>query len=222
MAELDANKPISIVIVDDHEIIRRGVRDWLETHDEFNVVGMAESGATAVRLVEEHVPDVVLMDLVMPEMDGVEATRQVKQASPRTQVVVLTSYHDDEHIFPALQAGALSYVLKDIKMEDLGEVVRQAARGEAALNPRVAARVIQELDIANRKASNPVAELTPREMELLKMIAQGSSNSAIAAELFISEHTVKGHVSNILNKLQLADRTQAAVYAWQQGIVKRD
>ncbi len=222
MAEPNAKKPISVIIVDDHEIIRRGVRDWLETHAEFNVVGLAESGAVAVKLVEEHVPDVVLMDLVMPEMDGVEATRLVKQASPRTQVVVLTSYHDDEHIFPALQAGALSYILKDVKMEDLGEIVRQAARGEATLNPQVAARVIKELGSSKNQDSNPAAELTPREMELLKMIAQGSNNNLIAAELFISEHTVKGHVSNILNKLQLADRTQAAVYAWQQGIMKRN
>lgn len=216
------SKPISIVIVDDHEIIRRGVRDWLETHDEFSVVGMAESGKTAVTLVEEHIPDVVLMDLVMPEMDGVEATRQIKKVSPRTQVVVLTSYHDDEHIFPALKAGALSYILKDVKMEELGEVVKQASRSEASLSSRVAARVIQELDTTRQDKGGSGSELTPREMELLKMIARGSNNGAIAKELFISEHTVKGHVSNILNKLQLADRTQAAVYAWQQGLVQPD
>ena len=216
------SKPISIVIVDDHEIIRRGVRDWLETHDEFSVVGMAESGKTAVTLVEEHIPDVVLMDLVMPGMDGVEATRLIKKVSPRTQVVVLTSYHDDEHIFPALKAGALSYILKDVKMEELGEIVRQASRSEASLSSRVAARVIQELDTTRQDKSRSASELTPREMELLKMIAHGSSNSAIAGELFISEHTVKGHVSNILNKLQLADRTQAAVFAWQRGLVQPD
>ncbi|MCK4268132.1 MAG: response regulator transcription factor [Actinomycetia bacterium] len=216
------SKPISIVIVDDHEIIRRGVRDWLETHDEFSVVGMAESGKTAVTLVEEHIPDVVLMDLVMPGMDGVEATRLIKKVSPRTQVVVLTSYHDDEHIFPALKAGALSYILKDVKMEELGEVVRQASRSEASLSSRVAARVIQELDTTRQDKGGSASELTPREMELLKMIAHGSSNSAIAGELFISEHTVKGHVSNILNKLQLADRTQAAVFAWQRGLVQPD
>jgi NarL family two-component system response regulator LiaR len=161
------------------------------------------------------------MDLVMPGMDGVEATRQVKSKSPRTQIVVLTSYHEDEHIFPALQAGALSYILKDVKMEELAEAVRKAARGEAALHPRVAARVIQELHGSRQDEVNPFTELTKREMEVLKLIANGFSNSDIAGQLVISEHTVKGHVSNILSKLHLVDRTQAAVYAWQKGVVRR-
>lgn len=216
------DRAISVIIVDDHEIVQQGVGAFLSTFEEFNVVGVAESGKEAVKLVEEHVPDVVLMDLIMPEMDGVEATRQVKAISPRTQIVVLTSYHEDEHIFPALKAGALSYILKDVKMEDLAEAVRRAARGEAILNPRVAARIIQELHGTPSDDVNPFTELTDREMEVLKLIASGMSNTSIAEQLVISEHTVKGHVSNILSKLQVADRTQAAVYAWQQGIVRRD
>jgi NarL family two-component system response regulator LiaR len=215
-------KTISVLLVDDHAVVRQGVRAFLLTQPDFVVVGEAESGTAAVRLAEEHIPDVVLMDLIMPEMDGVEATRQVKNISPRSQIVVLTSYHEDEHIFPALQAGAISYILKDIKMVDLAEAVRRAADGEATLHPRVAARIIQELQGARREATNPFTELTNREMDVLKLIAQGLSNNQIAGELVISEHTVKGQVSNILSKLHLADRTQAAVYAWQMGVVRRD
>ena len=216
------NKPITVLLVDDHEVVRQGVRFFLEAHSDFVVVGEAESGKAAVKLAEEHIPDVVLMDLVMPQMDGVEATRQVKNISPRTQVVVLTSYHEDEHIFPALQAGAISYILKDIRMEELADVIKRAAHDEVTLHPRVAARIIQELHGTKRDEINPLTELTNREMEVLKLIANGLSNSEIAGQLVITEHTVKGHVSNILSKLHLADRTQAAVYAWRKGVVQRD
>jgi NarL family two-component system response regulator LiaR len=215
-------KTISLLLVDDHAVVRQGVRAFLLTQPDFVVVGEAESGTAAVRLAEEHIPDVVLMDLIMPEMDGVEATRLVKNVSPRSQIVVLTSYHEDEHIFPALQAGAISYILKDIKMADLAEAVRRAADGEATLHPRVASRIIQELQGSRRDATNPFTELTNREMDVLKLIAQGLSNTQIAGELVISEHTVKGHVSNILSKLHVADRTQVAVYAWQRGLVQRE
>jgi NarL family two-component system response regulator LiaR len=199
------------------------VRAFLDTQPDFNVVGEAESGEEALELADQHIPDVILMDLVLPgEVDGVEATRQVKKSSPRTQVVVLTSYHEDEYIFPAIRAGALSYVLKDIGPEELAEVVRKAARGEAVLNPRVAARLIQEIQGRRELSTNPFTELSDREMEVLRLIAAGSSNAEIAEKLVISEKTVKGHVSNILSKLHLADRTQAAVYAWREGIVRRD
>ncbi len=215
------NSPITVLLVDDHALVRQGVRAFLEAQADFTVVGEAESGTSAVKLAQEHIPDVVLMDLVMPEMDGVEATRLVKDTSPRTQVVILTSYHEDEHIFPALQAGAISYILKDVKMEELAEAVKRAAQGEVTLHPRVAARIIQELHGVRQEEVNPFTELTGREMEVLKLIADGQSNSDIASQLVISEHTVKGHVSNILSKLHLADRTQAAVYAWQKGVVRR-
>ena len=213
--------PITVLLVDDHEVVRSGVRAFLNSQPDFKVVGEAKSGEEAVQLVSQHIPDVVLMDLVMARMDGVEATRQVKNISPRTQIVVLTSYHEDEHIFPALQAGAISYILKDVKMEKLADAIRRAAENEATLDPQVASRVIQELHGAKRDELNPYTELTDREMEVLKLIASGMSNSEIAEKLVISVNTVKGHVSNILSKLQLADRTQAAVYAWEQGIVRR-
>jgi len=213
--------PITVLLVDDHEVVRSGVSAFLASQPDFEVIGEAKSGTEAVNLALKHVPDVVLMDLVMAKMDGVEATRQVKTVSPRTKIVVLTSYHQDEYIFPALQAGAISYILKDVKMDELADALRRASQGEATLHPRVASRVIQELHGANREELNPYTELTDREMEVLKLIAKGQSNSEIAESLVISVNTVKGHVSNILSKLHLADRTQAAVYAWQQGIVRR-
>jgi len=158
----------------------------------------------------------------MPGMDGVEATRRIKAASPRTQVIVLTSYHQDEHIFPAIRAGALSYVLKSIGPEELGDIVRRAAAGEAVLHPKVAARVVQEISGARQENLNPFTELSEREFEVLRLVAGGKKNAEIAQILVISEKTVKNHVSNILSKLHLADRTQAAVYAWREGIVRRD
>ena len=215
------NDPITILLADDHEVVRQGVRALLEAHPEFDVVGEAKNGIEAVTMVEEYVPDVVLMDLIMPGMDGVEATRRIKNVSPRTQIVVLTSYHEDEHIFPALKAGAISYLLKDMKMDELVEAIKKAALGDAVLHPHVAARVIDEIQGKKEDAFQPHSDLTSRELEILKLIAGGSNNTEIAEQLVISMHTVKGHVSNILSKLHLADRTQAAVYAWQKGVVRR-
>jgi NarL family two-component system response regulator LiaR len=214
--------PITILIVDDHEVVRKGVRGYLDSLPEFEVVGEAYSGEEAVDLVKLHIPDVVLMDLILPGMDGVETTRIVKNISPRTQVVVLTSFHDDTLIFPALKAGAISYILKDMKMNKLADAVRKAHKGEVILHPKVAARVLQNIRAENQVDDDMHTALTERELDVLMLIANGYPNSQIAEELVISENTVKGHVSNILSKLHLADRTQAAVYAWQQGIVKRD
>lgn len=212
----------SILIADDHEVVRNGIRSYLETITDFHVVGEASSGEEALSLVAELIPDIVLLDLIMPGMDGIETTRRVKQTSPRTQVVVLTSYHEDVHIFPALKAGAISYILKDMKMEKLVDVLHRAVQGEVTLHPRVAARVLQNIRGENGEEQPLFTELTDRETDVLKLIASGLTNSQIAEKLVISENTVKGHVSNILSKLHLADRTQVAVYAWQQGIVNRN
>ncbi len=215
-------EPITVMIVDDHELVRKGAKGYLEVQPEMTVVAEAESGEEAVRLAREYIPDVVLMDLVMPGMDGVEATRRVKDVSPRTQIIILTSFHEDEHIFPALQAGAISYLLKDVKAAELVDAIRRAARGEATLHPRVAARLIKQFSHREPDRSTIFTELTEREVEILALIARGFTNQKIAEDLVISIGTVKGHVSNILSKLHLADRTQAAVFAWQEGIVRRD
>ena len=214
--------PITVLLVDDHELVRRGVRAFLETQPGITVVAEAGGGEEAVRLAAEHAPDVALMDLIMPGMDGVEATRRLTAQSPRTNVIMLTSYHDDEHVFPAIRAGALSYVLKEVGPEQLADAVRKAAAGEAVLHPRVAARVVRELHGARRDEPNVFHELSDRELEVLKLIAEGMNNAEIAGRLYVSEKTVKSHVSNILSKLHLVDRTQAAVYAWRQGVVRRD
>ncbi len=214
------SQPISVIIVDDHAVVRQGVRAFLDTQPDIQVVAEASSGLEAIRLCAEFAPDVVLMDLVMPGMNGVEATRRLKRVSPRTQVIVLTSYYDDEHIFPAIQAGAISYLLKDVGPNELADAVRKAARGEAILHPRVAARVIRELHNMPQDTPATFSELTERELEVLRLIAEGLSNAEIADRLVISEKTVKSHVSNILNKLHLADRTQAAVLAWKEGLMK--
>jgi len=212
---------ITVLIVDDHDMVRQGAIGYLEAQEDISVVAEAGNGNEAIEVVRELVPDVVLMDLVMPAMDGVEATRKIKDLSPRTQIIVLTSYHQDEHIFPALQAGAISYLLKDIKASELVEAIRRAAKREATLHPRVAARVINQMSGGKASAEPHFTSLTERELEVLSLIARGYSNQRIMEELVISLGTVKGHVSNILSKLHLADRTQAAVYAWQEGIVRK-
>lgn len=212
---------ITTLIVDDHQLVRQGVRTFLDKQPDILVVGEAASGAEALRLAADLVPDVVMMDLVMPDMDGVETTRRLKQISPGSQVIILTSYHDDEHIFPAIRAGALSYILKDVGSGELVEIVRKAARNEAVMHPHVAARVMQELRAAPRANGLLSSELSERELEVLRLIAEGCANTEIAERLVISEHTVKRHVSNILSKLHLADRTQAAVYAWREGVVDK-
>jgi NarL family two-component system response regulator LiaR len=215
-------EPITVMIVDDHEMVRRGASDYLEAQEDIRVIAQSGSGEEAVQLAQEFIPDVVLMDLVMTGVDGVEATRRVKNLSPRTQIIVLTSFHQDEYVFPALQAGAISYLLKDVKASELVEAIRRAARGEATLHPRIAARVIKTFRSIASEESNAFTALTERELEVLKLIARGNSNDQIAEQLVISVGTVKGHVSNILSKLHLADRTQAAAYAWQKGIVHRE
>jgi NarL family two-component system response regulator LiaR len=212
---------IEILIVDDHAVVRQGLRAFLDTQSDLHVIGEASTGDEAVRLAAEYVPDVILMDLVMPDMDGVEATRRIKSLTPRTEIIILTSYHEDEHIFPSLRAGALSYLLKDVEMDDLADAVRCATSGEAILHPRIAARVIKDLQGEREQEPNVFFELTDRELEVLQLIAQGLSNAEIEERLVISENTVKGHVRNILSKLHLADRTKAAVLAWRQGLVRK-
>jgi NarL family two-component system response regulator LiaR len=213
---------IKVLLVDDHKIVREGVRAFLHTLEDIKVVAEAESGKEAVDAVEQHQPEVVLMDLELPgELDGVAATRQIRKSCPQTQVIVVTSHHQDEYIFPAVRAGAISYLLKDIEPDELASAIRKAAHGEAVLDSRVASRIVKELQGLRKDEVNPFTELSEREFDVLRQIAAGKSNSEIAEVLVIGESTVKTHIGNILKKLHLDDRTQAAVYAWQQGIVRR-
>ncbi len=210
--------PVTVVIVDDHAVVRQGVRVFLASQPGLAVVGEAATGESALRLAADLAPDVALVDLVMPGIDGVETTRRLKEVSPRTRVAVLTSYHDDEHALPALRAGALSYVLKDVQPAELARAVRGTARGGGVVDPRVAARLLRELR-GEAPDAGPAARLGGREVEVLRSLAAGLSNAEIAERLAIGQKTVKSHVSNILGKLHLQDRTQAAVYAWRTGMV---
>ena len=214
--------PIKVLLVDDHNIVRQGVRAYLHTLADITVIAEAASGAEAVIMVAQHQPDVVLMDLEMPgDLDGIAATRQIRKLYPKIRVIVVTSHHQDEFIFPAVRAGAISYLLKDVEPDELAAAIRKAAHGEAVLDARVAARIVQELQGIRKEEVNPFTELSEREFDVLRLIAAGKSNAEIAEGLVISENTVKTHIGNMLKKLHLDDRTQAAVYAWQEGIVRR-
>jgi len=208
--------PIRVLIVDDHEIVRKGIRALLATKRDIQVVGEARDGAEAVTQAQALQPDVILMDLMMPRMNGIEAIRQITAGQPGTRVLVLTSFAADEQVFPAIKAGALGYLLKDSGPQELVQAIRQVFRGEPSLDPAVARKVLSELSAPPQKPLTP-DPLTVREMEILRLVAQGKSNKEIAGNLVIAEETVHTHVSNILNKLHLASRTQAALYALKEG-----
>jgi NarL family two-component system response regulator LiaR len=208
---------IRILIVDDHAIVRKGIRALLSTEKDVEIVGEAGDGAEAVALAKTLVPDVVLMDLVMPKMDGIEATRQITAQLQGVKILVLTSFAADDKVFPAIKAGALGYLLKDSGPDELVQAIHQVHKGEPSLEPSIARKVLQELSHPpqNPPTSDP---LTGREVEVLRLVAQGRSNREIAGQLVISEMTVRTHVSNILSKLQLASRTLAALYALREGL----
>jgi NarL family two-component system response regulator LiaR len=209
---------IRVLVVDDQAIVRRGVRALLDTEPGIEVVGEAGDGAEAVRLVERLRPDVALIDLVMPGMGGLEAIRLLAEQDSGTRIIVLTSFATDENVFPAIKAGALGYLLKDSEPEDLVRAIRQVHRGEPSLHPEIARKVLLELNRpAERRQARTVDPLTPRELDVLRLVAKGLSNQDIARQLVLGETTVRTHVSSILGKLQLASRTQAALYALREG-----
>jgi NarL family two-component system response regulator LiaR len=207
---------VSVMLVDDHSVVREGLKNYLGALGGFHVVAEASSGAEALELAAAVKPQVVLMDLVMPVMDGIEATRRLHETLPDIKVIVLTSFVDDDKLFPALKAGAVAYLLKDVGPEDLAEAINAAARGETRLHPEVTRRLMA--GIAGGAEQGPEELLTAREMDVLRCLSRGRSNKEIAADLAIGEKTVKTHVGSILDKLGLADRTQAALYAVKRGV----
>jgi len=204
---------IRILIADDHHVVRRGLVFFLKTQKGLDIVGEAANGKEAVELAKSLKPDMILMDLVMPEMDGIEATRIIKQACPQIKIMMLTSFSDQDHVIPALEAGASGFQLKDIQPDELVISIKKVMSGENQLHPQATSQLLANLSNKNHANKNPIESLTNREMDVLKEIAKGKSNKEIAAALFITEKTVKTHVSNLLAKLELADRTQAALYA---------
>ena len=224
----DPERQIGVLIVDDHAVVRQGLRTFLELQDDdpaalpIRVVGEAANGVQAVDMALRLQPDVILLDLLMPEMDGIEATARIVECSPRSRVVVLTSFGEEDKIFPAIRAGAQGYLLKDIAPDDLAQAVRAAYLGQVQLHPEIARKLVSAVAASEespaRQPAAPHGVLTERELEVLRLIAAGLSNHEIAGRLVISDKTVKTHVSSILNKLHLEDRTQAAIYALRHGL----
>ncbi|ASS76655.1 DNA-binding response regulator [Tumebacillus algifaecis] len=213
---------IRIVLVDDHDMVRQGIRTYLLTEADIEVVGEANTGEAAVELVERLQPDLVLMDLLMPGMDGVAATRAVLKARPQTKVLVLTSFVQDDKVLPALEAGASGYLLKTVLGDELVRSIRKVCAGDTVLEPVVAAKMLAALQKPKEQELGWLDALTEREQDVLRLLAQGLTNQAIGEQLFIGIKTVKTHVSNILAKLGVEDRTQAAIYALKNGLLEAD
>ncbi len=209
---------IRVVFVDDHEMVRIGVSAYLSAQSDIEVVGEAADGKKGVELALALRPDIILMDLVMKEMDGIEATRQIIEQWPEAKVIIVTSFLDDEKVYPALEAGATSYMLKTSKADEIANAVRATYHGQSVLEPEVTGKMMVKMRQKNQHL--PHEELTTREMEILLLMAEGKANQEIADELFIALKTVKTHVSNILSKLNVQDRTQAVIYAFKHSLVK--
>lgn len=209
---------IRVLFVDDHEMVRIGVTSYLSAQSDIEVVAEADNGARGVELALELRPDIILMDLVMKEMDGIEATRRIVEAWPEAKVIIVTSFLDDEKVYPALEAGATSYMLKTSKASEIANAVRATYEGQSVLEPEVTGKMMTKM--RQKKVEFPHEQLTEREMEILLLIAEGKSNQEIADEVFIALKTVKVHVSNILGKLSVHDRTQAVIYAFKHGLVE--
>jgi NarL family two-component system response regulator LiaR len=215
------SQALRVLIVDDHTIVRKGIRALLTEIAGIEVVGEAADGQEAVAQANRLHPDVILMDLAMPKMDGIEATRQIKASQPESRILVMTSFATDDKVFPAIKAGALGYLLKESAPEDLVEAIHQIHRGESSLHPIIARKVLEEITHPSDAPPTP-DPLTKREAEVLLLVAQGLSNQEIARKLYITDATVRSHVSNIMSKLHLASRIQAALYALREGLVSLD
>jgi DNA-binding NarL/FixJ family response regulator len=210
---------IRVLIADDHHVVRRGLVFFLQTQKGLDIIGEAGNGKEAVELAKLLKPDIILMDLVMPEMDGIQATKIIKREQPEIKIMMLTSFSDQDHVIPALEAGASGFQLKDIQPDELVTSIKKIMGGENQLHPKATSHLLANLSNKSKQEKNLLEELTKRELDVLKEIAKGKSNKEIASSLFITEKTVKTHVSNLLAKLELADRTQAALYAVRNQLV---
>jgi NarL family two-component system response regulator LiaR len=224
-------RSIRVLLVDDHAIVRDGLCAVLKLQPDIEVVGEADNGRDAVSMAESLEPDVVLMDLVMPGMDGIEAIRRIVNGRPESRILVLTSFSAEDKVFPAIKAGAMGYLLKDCDSEELVRAIHQVQRGESSLHPKIARMLLQEMtaprgegsaELPPRPERRTVDPLTERELEVLKLVARGKTNREIADELVVAEGTVRTHVSNILSKLHLASRTQATLFALREGLTSLD
>ncbi|MFI8684366.1 response regulator [Rossellomorea sp. NPDC077527] len=209
---------IKVVFVDDHEMVRIGVSSYLSAQTDIDVVGEASDGKEGVQMALELRPDIILMDLVMKEMDGIQATKEIIQEWPDAKIIIVTSFLDDDKVYPALEAGAVSYMLKTSKASEIAEAVRKTHNGQSILEPEVTGKMMTRM--RQKSVSHPHEELTNRELEILLLMTQGKTNQEIADELFIALKTVKTHVSNILSKLGVQDRTQAVIYAFKHDLAK--
>jgi len=210
----------TLLVADDHAVVREGIRSLLRLAPGFAVVAEADHGEDAVAMARVHAPDVVLLDLMMPGIGGVAATRGIRAASPRSHIMVLTSSDDEELAFAAIEAGAQSFLPKSTRGEALLQAIRHAAVGESTLHPSIARRILNRMQRPRRPVADPFADLTERELDVLRRLAEGGSNARIAASLSISEKTVKAHLSNLMSKLRVTDRTQAVAFAWREGLMR--
>ena len=210
---------ITLILIDDHDVVRQGASAFLSSFPEFHVIGEASDGHAALKMIAQRQPDVALVDLAMPGLDGVSTIRRIKRDYPAVKIVVLTSYDSEDYVLSAIKAGAISYILKADRMQTLADAIRQAAEGKSVISPAVAANLVNTVQQMASEVPPEFAELTAREFEVLKLIAVAKSNSEIAEILVVSENTIKSYASNILKKLNLSNRTELAVIAWRNGLI---
>lgn len=216
------SKQIRIILADDHTVLRQGIAQVLDSQPDMKVVAQAKNGREAVDLTRDHQPDIALLDINMPELDGVEVARQISMSHPRTGIIILTMYRRDDYVFEAIKAGARGYLLKEAELDELFSAVRAVANGEAVIDPAIATRVLAEFRQPRPAKEESEPELAARDVQILRLLAQGLTNQEIAAELFIAEKTVRNRLSLVFNQLQLKNRTQAALYAMREGLLQSD